>query len=438
MTGRPARTQWVVAGWAAPLVAILTIPALMQPALVFGGLGAIAVLAVTAFRPMVGVGLWLFVLVAIPNWTPTGTGLSPITTVGPLVLLGIWLSRRRTHTKLAWPDIALAAAVVLLGIWVFIDNYPMALLSNIAATLFVSYLIGRVSPTDATRAYLFAMVATALWGIAEFVLQIHVWENWMTSLDHHWNEIQGRAGVARSEAAFGHAIAYGAALSMAIPFAFQLRRFRGTVLAVLLLGIVVSLSRGPIFTAAFTFALVVMFGLRGRARTWGMFGLAVAALGLLAALQFLYGAEDASTTALSGDQRTIQLLATLPHVQWFGSETLEVVGGRIATAGADLIDNTFLRLAVNYGWVMLALILAPLIYAAANVLRARVTPASLALVGQLPVLMVATLITQWQAAVFFIAGIAVTTLIEQRARTQLSAASEANTSTSTKTPVGAL
>lgn len=396
---------------AAALLATLTIVATESPVLIFGGLAALAIVVTTAMRPMAGVGIWLFVLVAIPNWTSTGTGLAPIALVGPLVLVGMLVSRRRERTGFAWPDFALAGAVVLLAMWTLFDSYPLVLFTNLVAMSFLAYLLGRVAPAAATRAYVTAMVATAVWGMLEYGLQLHVWENWMPSTTHNWNLIQGRAGGSRSEASFGHAIAYGAAIAMAIPHAFELNRYRTIVLVVLFGGVVVSLSRGPIITAAFTFALVVLFYLRGRRRIAGLLGLGVAAVGLLFVMDFLYGAEDSSTTAQSGDQRRIQLLATLPHIRWFGAETITVEDGRLATAGADIIDNTFLRLGVNFGWVMVVLIVAPLLYAVVNMLRFRVTPSSIALVGQIPVMFVTTLITQWQTAHYFIAGIAVSGLI---------------------------
>ncbi|MGW9346011.1 hypothetical protein ACWGR3_31205, partial [Streptomyces albidoflavus] len=264
------------------------------------------------------------------------------------------------------------------------------------------------------RAYVYAMLILAVWGILEFATGLHVWENWMPSSSHTFNALQERAGIIRSEASFGHAIAYGAAIAMALPLAKDLQKHPLLAQAVLIAGVVVSFSRGPILAMALTVGLSVFIGARGRNRVVGLFVTAVAMVAVALAFQFLYGEDDSATTALSGEQRWIQLFATLPHVQWFGSESISVEDGRIQTMGADLIDSTFLRLGVNFGWIVAALVLSPLIYAVARMLTGRSSPASIALIGQIPVLAVTTLITQWQATVFFVAGLAVADLVARR------------------------
>ncbi|WP_237171819.1 hypothetical protein, partial [Prescottella equi] len=75
-----------------------------------------------------------------------------------------------------------------------------------------------------TSSFALIMAGVALWGIVEFLSGMHLFVDWMPGANQTLNAIQERSGVARSEAAFGHAIAYGASLAMAIPFAQQLRK----------------------------------------------------------------------------------------------------------------------------------------------------------------------------------------------------------------------
>ena len=415
MTARQV-VGWVI-GWvaAAVLVSAVVYMALGNPAIVIGGLLAVGLIVATAMRPMVGVVAWLAVLVLIPDWTVLPVGLKPISVIGIVVLVGLLVSRRRERIKIAWPDFTLLSAVLVLTALTYLESYPLVLLSNLAGALGVSYWLGRTVPATARRAYLYAMVVVSIWGILEALTSVHLYSEWMLSPTHHWEEVQTRSGVDRSEAAFGHAIAYGAAIAMAIPFARELPRHAGLFQVILLAGVFASFSRGPILTATLTLGLAVVFASTGRRRI-GSILLLILALGVTYfVFQFLYGGEDAATTELSGDQRTIQLLATLPNVQWFGSSGLSFEDGRVQTLGADIIDNTFLRLAINFGWILAVLILAPLVFAVTRFFQGQATPSSLALIGQIPVLLVTTLITQWQAAVFLIAGMAVTELVALRA-----------------------
>lgn len=407
------------------VVAAATVAAISNPVLVFGGMIAVVLVLATALRPTVGIVAWLAVLVLIPDWTRLPLGLKPISAIGAVVIVGLLLSRRRQRTAFAWADFALVGAVILLALLTFLDNYPLVLLSNLAAVLALSYWVGRGAPSTARRVFLYAMLVVSVWGILEAVSGVHLFSDWMLSSTHKWGEVQTRSGVDRSEAAFGHAIAYGATIAMAIPFARELPKHAWIAQAVLLAGVIASFSRGPIITAALTLGLATIFLRKGRPKLVDILGLIVGVVAIALVFEFLYGAEDSATTALSGDQRTIQLLTTLPSVQWFGSAGLSLEDGRIQTVGANIIDNTFLRLGINFGWIIAALILAPLLFAVVRFFRAEVTPSSVALIGQIPVLFVTTLILQWQAAVFLIAGMAVTELVALRAnRSKKTAAAE--------------
>lgn len=415
MTARHVARRVAAAVAILVLLVVLTVAATYSPALVFGGLAAVALIVATAYRPMVGIVAWLAALVLIPDWTPLPVGLKPIGAIGVIVLVGLLVSRRRERIQIALADVALVAAVMFLAVLTFLDGYPIVLLSNLAAISLASYLVGREAPTAARRAYVYAMIFVSVWGVFEAVTHVHVFSQWMLSPSHHWELIQTRSGVDRSEAAFGHAIAYGASIALAIPYAREMPKRAGLVQVILLAGVIASFSRGPILTATFTLGLAVFFATQGRRRIGSVLAFIVAAAVIVFVFQFLYSGEDAAETAQSGDQRTIQLLATLPHVQWFGSAGLSFEDGRVQTLGTDIIDNTFLRLAINFGWVLAAMILAPLIFSIVRFIRGERSPASLALIGQIPVLAVTSLITQWQAALFFVAGMAITELVALRA-----------------------
>jgi len=378
--------------------------------------GAMLLLIVSYASPTIGISLWLAVTVVVPDWTRVEVGigsLRPLTAVGIVVVIGVLLGRRFRRTRLGFADLALAVASVLMCVFVALESYPLFVVANFVSVLFLSYVVGRVAPDGVKRVFLCAMLFVAVWGIIEFVLGMHVWEHWMPSNEHHWNDIQTRVGLDRSEASFGHSIAYGAALASGIPFTQLLRRpWIGQLL--LIAGIGVSLARGPYLAAALTLGLtvIVLGGVRGRSTITRYLVLVATIVAIVLFFQVLYSSESESEVVRSGQTRLNQLANTLPHVQPFGSLSLSYEDGRLETAGDSVIDNTFLRLAINYGWVTMLLIVTPIVAVTAQFFRRRFSMASIAVIGQLPVLATASLIVQWQGLLFFLAGLAIADLRE--------------------------
>lgn len=376
-----------------------------------------AFVLLTAYKPAFGLIFWLAVVTFVPDWTPIslgGVSLRPSVVLGLPVLAGILISRQRSGARLAWPDFALAAAVAAVLVLTVIESYPTFLIINLGLVLVLSYMLGRLSPDEMKTAFVTVMVVVALWGVLEFVTHLHVWTNWAPSAFHHWGDIQTRAGVDRSEAGFGHAIAYGASIAMAIPFARELKKHAGLAQVILAAGVVASFSRGPLLALVLTFGLSIFAVTHGRRRFGAFLVFAVSMIAVFVVFQLLYSDDDAGDVYQSGDQRAIQLQRALPAIKWLGASTGVQVdqAGRLQSATVDVIDNTLLRLGANFGWIVAILVLAPIIFAAVRFFQGRVTPASVALLGQIPVLAVTSLITQWQVILFFVAGIAVTELVK--------------------------
>ena len=373
--------------------------------------------AVLAYRhPQTAIALWIAVTVAIPNWTTVyvgGIGMPPASALGIPILLGIGVSRLvgTNRARISWMDWTLGlASVLVVMLWVTGDLQGFYFIRDLLLVWVLAYILGRNAGPEATKVFAIAMAVVAAWGIVEFIFGLHLFVNWRPSATHTLNLIQSRAGVDRSEAAFGHAIAYGASLAMAIPFAQQLRRNSLVVQILLAAGIVVSLSRGPLIALATTLVLlawVTASTSKLRARYIGLTVIGASTVWFI--LDRMYSGVYADEVVSSEDSRNSQWATIEPALKWFSSAlTFSGTDGSATVRGIAIIDSTPLRLAANFGIVAATLFLIPAIMAAWRVVVRKAGPASVALAGQIPVLAVTSFITQWQTLLFFVMGMAVT------------------------------
>lgn len=407
--------------------------AMLLVAAIFG----IALYALALRRPQQALALWLVAVCFVPDWTTVHVGplaLSPSSAVGLPFVIGLIARRlfsddRMRNVRIAFADWALLGAGVLIIAQNNLSFLNSVLAKEFALVWVVSYILGRAAGPMVQRALVIMLSIAAAWGVIEFVFGIHVFEFWSMSSSHHWNVIQERAGVARSEATFGHAIAYGAALALAIPFT-KLLSDRWALIAqiVLAAGVVFSLSRGPMLSLIVAFALTAVFLSSGAYRIRMLILTAVGGVTVYAVLQFLYNGPFADEVQQSGAQRGNQFQATVERLHLITpSRGFALQGDRYSVGGVEVIDSTPLRLAVNFGIVAAVLILVPVVLALIYMLTMRAGVATVALVGQIPALLVTSLITQWTVLIFFAMGMAVTEMTRRNdlAKTDQTASSEA-------------
>lgn len=405
--------RWPLYGLAGSALVGFLFAAIDGPVLIAAATAGFMLVFAASANPLWGYSIWIAVTVLVPVWTPislVGISLQPATLVGAPVLLGVLLSKNRNRIRVVLADFFLVAMGLLTLLWVRFDEYPSYVAFNVISVLVLAYCMGRLAPEQVKSVYLVAMLFAASWGILEFLFDFHVWLDWYPEGEQSWNMIQSRAGVSRSEASFGHAIAYGACLVMAMPQAARMAKGRLLAEFLLVAGVLTSLSRGPISALVFTAVICGVIEYRNRKNARGIgFILAVGTIAI-AGFQFIYGGSDSQATETSGDARSVQLAASLPHLRPFGSGILPKEG-MTQLLGVTIIDNTFLRFCVNYGWIGALAILSPLLLVLFRLIRGKGNAASEAVVGQLPVLVVASLITQWQAFFFFMLGVAVSETI---------------------------
>lgn len=411
--------------WVVPIIALIAtgvasyLAVRSSAILVIGVIATGVFVALGARFPRLSLTIWVAATIFIPSWTPIGfAGFSPgpSAVIGIPVLLGLTLSRRWAKKQLNVIDVAVAFAMLLVGVYVGFGQLPQFLIVNLLLVAGVAYILGRAADGGIQIQFARIMVIIAVWGIVEFVTGWHPFTEWFPSSTHHWNDVQIRGGLTRSEASLGHAIAYGASLALAIPFARNLPKRPGLAQIILVVAILASLSRGPLLAMVVTLALGGLVLATGVKRVRALLLAAVGVGVVFLVFDVLYSAEFAEEVDASGNARLTQLDATFALINFLGpAQGFGLTASNsIAVSGVAVVDSTFLRLALNYGWVPALLLLAPLFYALVGFARGKAGTATVALIGQLPVILVTSFIVQWQAIFFFVAGMAVTELARCR------------------------
>lgn len=415
---RALRRERVLTGAATALLVVLVGTAVaVAPVVSVGALAVAAVLGLSYWKPQAGIAVWLVTTVLVPAWLTADLGgfsLAPAYVALP-VIVGVGLrawSRARRPSGL---DVSLIAAAVLVLVYQVAFDQATFLFTNVAVTLLTGYVLGRLASVSIERLFVIAMVVVALWGIVEFLTSWHPF----TDFERHYPgigpQVQERSGVIRSEATLGHAIGYGAALAAAIPSATLFRR-AGLLQVILVAGVLVSVSRGPIIATAFTFALLVYAQRKARHRVTSALFLIAGLVGIYVLFSALYNGTGQEEVMSSGSARSRQLEGALPYTNLVGPAQGMFLNleGQYQLYGIVIIDNAFLRIALDFGWLVCALMFLPVVVAAVNVLLRRAGRITVALVAQVPVLVVTSFITQWQTLFFFVMGMAVTEMVAAR------------------------
>lgn len=309
--------------------------------------------------------------------------------------------------------VTMSATVIAILQWVVPYAWGRIALVRVGASFIV-----RTIATVATAAAALALIEFAT-GVNPFVLVPG------PGPFEEWAPLQQRASFVRAEGAFGHSIALGASLAMSTAFVIA-ARWRPPVmllsLAVVIGAVVVTFSRIGLITAALTIALsIVLLPGTGRGARWTIG--AVAAVAVAIVVPFLGDVFDqAGDEAAGSASYRSGLLSLLSEVQLLGSAgdwSDRVTGGRYLGTFSDSVDNTFVLIALRFGWIPVLLVALAFVVIAAGLLRRRSDPASIAVAAQLPALLAVALITQFGTMLWFLAGVAITWQALERDRATL-------------------
>ncbi|GAA2048131.1 hypothetical protein [Leifsonia soli] len=389
----------------------------------------VAVLGFLVLRraPRLAVASWIVVLCFVPIWLGFGIGFNgnyylPPATAAALLVVAALLPVRRF--RLSWMDALMTLVVVAALTSILAGNAGIALgAAIIVVTYFVAgYVVGRIAPLRVDPAWVHGAIAVCFTIVAVLAIVEGVthWNPFVliksgNSLYSIWGTIQERGGVPRAEGAFGHSIALGASLAMAVPITlaapFRLW-LRGLMVLTMLVATVFTFSRIGMICALLGVALSVLFmrdAISRRARiaiTTAVVLASAVVFPLVSAVFDDAGSEASNSADYRGD--LVSLFGTMNLVGVAGSAQKNSAGS-LYFGNFRSIDSQLILTGLTNGIIVLIAIAVALAFGILLVLRGKASPATIALVAQIPAFATVALITQYSIFVWFVAGLAATT-----------------------------
>jgi hypothetical protein len=322
--------------------------------------------------------------------------------------------------------------IVVLGLYAYLQGKsPRELSDALIVRGLLAYSVARcLAPRAGLRwtasAVAIVLLICAAWSVVEYALNLHIFEHFdLGSPEGSWAAIQYRGNHARSEAAFGDAIALGGALAMAVPFIFATswrlsRKLMG--LTLIGVGILATASRGPMAAALLGIVLMVALyrhaAISGRQRAIITLVVLVVSLvlyiGLVAKISAA-GSEASNSAAYRGKLYSYVLKDIHPFS--LGDHVI-YTRNQVKYRQFPSIDSTFIYVALFYGWVPAAVFIFALLVLIRRALLFRAGPAAIAMLAQIPVLATVAPITQYETLLWFLGGLAVAEMTPLRRRTR--------------------
>lgn len=419
----------VFAAVAAVVALVLGVGSTAYPWPIFGIALVIAVFVALANRPRVAFVMWLVSIAFIPYWVGLDIlGYLPVPSLLGFVIAAV-LIRKKQWVPSGW-DYYLIALVAIAFLATVIDSSSRGSWFAMLTHWSLAFVIGRavipvVGKEFTVKAIAVVMSVVGGLALAEFLLVWHPFTGWIMDNPSFetWSPIQIRGGNDRSEWAFGHSIALGGSLTMAIPFVIQANFTTPRKVAMLALigsGAVVSLSRGGLLAVGLTLALSLYALATVPAVQRFLIGSVVVGLGLWAFTGFSdLTAGSAVEASASSSYRSNMHDVLIPTMQMVGrsSAAIDTATG-VRYGRFQSIDSTFLALGIGYGWLVAVLAIIAFLFLVVRVVLRHASAPEVALVGQLPVLTTVALITQYQILVWLMLGMSVTLYATSRRTNQ--------------------
>jgi hypothetical protein len=399
-------------------MAVLTIVsfAVGFPVAAAGTMGVV-VLAICNSNPKFSVVAFLLAICLAPYWWGVVLGgYVPLAAVVALAVIPGALMRGikgSQHTVVAVLLLgAFVAVLVIAG--ASIAGHGFVVLAQWIPAFFVGYALTQQVGLDFVRDAVTVIFA----GVAVFTI-VEYFANWNpyfgtapnTEQYEKLGTLQRRGGVTRTEWSFGQSIALANSLALAIPMTLT-SRFRSwtrvLVFVLIIIAISTTFSRSGLLSAALA-SILTFWASRGevsRGMRAGIPAIIVATAAVtLPWVDRVFGA--ASTEAARSAAYREDLLDMIPYLNAFGTATgYHEVDGVFEWFGLISIDNTFLRLAVNFGWVFGGICLAVAVWVFFRAAARRASIPAIALASIVPALLTVALITQFAILVWFYIGVA--------------------------------
>ncbi|MCL2454952.1 MAG: hypothetical protein FWD18_06580 [Micrococcales bacterium] len=375
-------------------------------ALAMGGWGVLVVRR----HPAVAVVGFLVVLMLVPAWLviPIGVDLAPTMLVGLGIVIGMF---GLDAVKPSSFDIVLIGLVAVAAIMAVMGFVTANSLYWLALWWLVPYLVGRTLAMRGQVQTVYDVVAVLVAIVAALaIVESLSGSNFFTErlgVGSHWEKLQYRGGRVRAEGAFGHSIALGATLGMAIPLVWASRWrpwFRVVTIAVVSVAAFLTFSRIGMLTTIVALVgsfLLLRNEMPSRVRwTIAAAGLAVAAVLIPTVIRVF---DDAGSEATESSGYRVFLLELVPKMAAFGQASSPATQLRS-------IDSEPILFGVRFGLIPLIFLLLCVAVGVIVALR-RPNPALVSFIAVLPGLTSVAFITQFTAFFWFVLGIGVSVLV---------------------------
>jgi len=380
--------------------------------------------------PRLAISLWIAVVCFVPVWVGMGFGngfelgidgkyyLSAATIVASIVTIAVF-STRSWRFSMMDGLVALLVFVGMVSLFTSGRGIALAFAFTLVTYFIVGFVLGRLAPLSVDIHWIYGAVAVAFTivaalGLLEFVTG---WNPFVavpgnSALRSAWSGLQGRGAIVRVEGAFGHSIALGSSLALAIPLTLSSRFrlwIRVTMVALMLMATVVTFSRIAIVGAVLGLILSIVFLRDAITRRLRVILVSALAAGSLIAVPFVSTVfEDAGAEASASASYRGNLLSLLTEMNIIGlsDSARRSPNGQTYFGNFRSIDSQLILTGLTSGILALVCILALLLGATVLVLRRRATAATIAIVAQIPALATVALITQYSIFLWFVIGLA--------------------------------
>lgn len=382
----------------------------------------VLILAVMACarRPRVIFIGWVVVLAFTPVWV--GVSISsyyPLSSIASIAA-AVFLLR---PGRLRWNngDWLLAAAAIACLLPLALGGSNQNATFQLLTIWLPGAVLGRVVVGVLPLRWVYSVIAVAFsivgaLAVAEFVFHWNPFIHFpvsSASLYETWGTLQKRGGIVRAEGAFGHSIAMGSSLALAIPLtlASNFRPWiRMAMVGVMMAGAMVSFSRVSILSAVLAVVLSAVVLRDTLPFRWRAFMLAGVVAGAAAAAPFVLGvftaagSESTNSAAYRGN-----LLSLVPDMATVGFSPMGSVSpvGRLYFGRFRSIDSALILTGLTYGQIALIVFTVALLIGVVLVALRRANPATVAVVAQIPAVATVALITQYATFLWFVVGLSV-------------------------------
>ena len=383
--------------------------------------------------PRTAVALALATICFVPIWVGAGIGFNanlflPAASVVAVLAIAALLPVAGFRFSSVDAVVLFLTAVAASSMFTGKTSVALSFLTTVFVTFLPGYVLGRIAVARVGLSWLYGAVAVVFTGVAILAIIefLFGWNPFVlvsqgsASLFEQWGPLQERGGIVRAEGAFGHSIALGSSLAMAIPLTFG-SSFRLPIRAgmtlLMLIASAFTFSRIGIVGALLGLVLSLAF-LRGAATVaTRLVLLAVTAIVTAALVPVVLGVfTEAGTEASGSASYRGDLLSLIGDMNLIGISDLarHAPTGELYFQNFQSIDSQLILTGITSGAIALVAILIALAGALVLMVTGRASAATIAVVAQIPALATVALITQYSTLLWFVVGVAASSQLATR------------------------